>query len=208
MTLSTKLNHLPPLTPLPSADTMRSVQIDASAHHHLLARASVPCVALAGTPETASCVMPNFAPPPSCLPSLAAVLLAAPLAAQKRLRYYEGSDSRRPHLRATGLSAYSALSSRRSAPNHASRSVAALSVVSAPSTVPGFATIQQARHGFTPNRIRSPTDWRFASGCSPPRLAATQLPSATKLRRTSTGTCTLLTKRPCGRTGWPGQARP
>ena len=83
MTLSTKLNHLPPLTPLPSADTMRSVQIDASAHHHLLARASVPCVALAGTPETASCVMPNFAPPTSCLPSLGAVLLAAPLAAQK-----------------------------------------------------------------------------------------------------------------------------
>jgi hypothetical protein len=48
----------------------------------------------------------------------------------------------------------------------------ALSVVAAPSVVPGFATIQQARHGFTPNQIRAPTDWRFASGCFPPCLAA------------------------------------
>ena len=48
----------------------------------------------------------------------------------------------------------------------------ALSVVAAPSVVRGFTTIQQARHGFTPNRIRAPTDWRFASGCFPPCLAA------------------------------------
>src|SRR5438552_18995359 len=51
MTLSIRLYHLPPLTPLPSADTMRSVQIEASAHHHSRRRAFVPCVALAGTPR-------------------------------------------------------------------------------------------------------------------------------------------------------------
>ena len=49
-----------------------------------------------------------------------------------------------------GLSAYSALPSRHSDPNHAVRPMVALSVVAAPSVVRGFATIQQARHGFTP----------------------------------------------------------
>src|SRR5437016_11211784 len=82
MALSTRLNHLPPWTPLASADTMRSVQIEASAHHHSRPRASVPCVALAGTPETPSCFIPDLAHPTSCLPSLKAVLLPAPSAAR------------------------------------------------------------------------------------------------------------------------------
>ena len=43
--------------------------------------------------------------------------------------------------------------------------------------LPGFATDEQARHSITPNQVRPPTDCRFTSGCSPPRLAATQLPS-------------------------------
>jgi hypothetical protein len=42
----------------------------------------------------------------------------------------------------------------------------------------GFALSGQARHGTPPNRVRYPTGCSFASGCSPPRLAATQLPSA------------------------------
>src|ERR1700675_3921090 len=94
MALSTMLNHLPPLTPLPSADTMRSVQIEASAHHQVRGcppAASPPCLALAAL-SGLSCSMPNLAHPASCLPSLKAVLLPAPLAV-KRLRYYEGSDS-------------------------------------------------------------------------------------------------------------------
>src|SRR5205085_6775576 len=76
-TLSTKLNHLPPLTPLPSADTMRSVQIDASAHHSPWScppAASLPCVASRALSEL-SCVMPDFPHPTSCLPSLETVLL-------------------------------------------------------------------------------------------------------------------------------------
>src|SRR5712671_5054997 len=80
MTLSIRLYHLPPLTPLTSADTMRSVQIDASAHCQLGRRASVSCVVLADTPET-TCSIPDLASPPSCLPSLEAVLLPAPSAA-------------------------------------------------------------------------------------------------------------------------------
>ena len=109
--------------------------------------------------------------------------------------------------RTTGLSAYAVLPSRHSAPNHAIRPMAAFPVVSAPSAIPGFAVIQQARHGVTPKRVRPPADWQFASGCSPPHLTATQLPSASKPRHTSTGTRTLLTRRPHGGTGCPAQGR-
>src|SRR5262245_7395226 len=38
---------------------------------------------------------------------------------------------------------------------------------------------EQARHDTPPNRVRPPAGYPFASGCSPPRLTATQLPSAT-----------------------------
>src|SRR5262245_34064770 len=46
----------------------------------------------------------------------------------------------------------------------------------------GFAFARQARHGSRPNRVSHRTDWSFASSCSPPRLAATQLPSATRFQ--------------------------
>ena len=137
-------------------------------------------------------------------------MLAAPLTAQKRHRYYEGSDSRRPHpsvgslrlLRFAFPRAYAVHHPGcHSDPNHAIRPMDALSVASAPSVIQGFALIQQARHGFTPKQVRAPTDWQFASSCSPPRLSAKQLLSATKSRLTLTGTFTLLTKRPHGRTG-------
>src|SRR5215469_10959562 len=77
-TLSIRLNHLPPLTPLPSADTMRSVQIEASAHHSARVSppvTSAPCLAfaLAGL----RCSIPDLSHPASCLPSLGAVLLCA-----------------------------------------------------------------------------------------------------------------------------------
>jgi len=44
----------------------------------------------------------------------------------------------------------------------------------------GFAHEQKARPYARSNRVRHPTDYRFASGCSPPRLTTTQLPSATR----------------------------
>src|SRR3954470_3495954 len=62
ITLSIRLNHLPPLTPLPSADTMASVQTDASTQPQSRFRASVPCLAEAGTVETVPCVISG--PPP------------------------------------------------------------------------------------------------------------------------------------------------
>src|SRR5580704_9859379 len=79
--------------------------------------------------------------------------------------------------------------------------MAALSVAPAPSVLPGFTFPQQARRGYAPKRVRHPTDWQFTSGCSPPHLTATQLPSITELRPAPAGTRTLLTRRPHGRTG-------
>src|SRR5271163_4767052 len=82
MSLSIKLNHLPPVTPLTSADTMRSVQIEASTHHSSRFSppvVSVPCLALTTLPELC-CSIPTLAHPPSCLPSLGPVLLANPRA--------------------------------------------------------------------------------------------------------------------------------
>ena len=44
---------------------------------------------------------------------------------------------------------------------------------------PGFAMNEQARRTIPPKRVRHPAGCSFASSCSPPRIAATQLPSAT-----------------------------
>jgi hypothetical protein len=45
-----------------------------------------------------------------------------------------------------------------------------------------FALNPEARRYARPNRVRHPTDCRFVSGCSPPRVAATQLPLITRER--------------------------
>ena len=68
---------------------------------------------------------------------------------------------------------------------------------------PGFALNPRARRNTPLNRVRTPTGCPFASGCSPPRLAATQLRSVPKFRLTLTRTYTLLIqstyKRTCRR---------
>jgi hypothetical protein len=106
-----------------------------------------------------------------------------------------------------GLSAYSALPSQHSILNHVIRPPVALSVESAPSVVPGFATHEQARRVIPPKQVRHPTDCRFTSGCSPPHVTVTQLPSISGLRPTQARTCTTLTKRPHGRTHDAGNRR-
>jgi len=55
-----------------------------------------------------------------------------------------------------------------------------------------FALHSKARRCILPNRVRYPTDWSFASGCSPPHLTVTQLPSTTELDVTLNRTCTDL----------------
>src|SRR6266542_2733656 len=51
-----------------------------------------------------------------------------------------------------------------------------------------------------PNRVRSPTDRQFASGCSPRRFEPTQLPLASELWHTPARTFTVLMWRPHRRT--------
>src|SRR5215469_1669092 len=136
-----------------------------------------PCVAFSGTPEAACCLIPDSAPPTSCPPSLGAVLLPALFTA------YRGSGTTKAVTpadltRPAGLSAYSALPSR----------PVALPVASAPSVA---SRLRHERAGspqtYAESGSSSPacagagsTDCRFTSGCSPPRLTATQLPSITE----------------------------
>jgi len=64
-----------------------------------------------------------------------------------------------------------------------------------PGLCPGldFALGLQAHRYARPNRVRHPTDCIFASGCSPPHLAAAQLPLATRERASpEEGTSTPL----------------
>jgi hypothetical protein len=97
-------------------------------------------------------------------------------------QYYGGSDSCPHRPKPAGLSAYSALPSAHPAPNHVMRPErrfdSHISASGRTSNGPGFAINEQARRRTPPKRVRYPAGCAFASGCSPPRLAATQLPSA------------------------------
>jgi len=74
--------------------------------------------------------------------------------------------------------------------NHLTRSAIAFFRPSQRNGLPGVRTLSPPRSGLRhsladrryarPDRVRHPTDYRFASGCSPPRLTATQLPSTTR----------------------------
>ena len=115
-------------------------------------------------------------------------------------RYYSASDSCRRHLddRSPRLSRTNFPTFRlqpRGAPQHrfdrhfqrAER-------------FPDFAMNEQARRHTPPNRVRYPADCQFASGCSPPRLATTQLPSASGSWLAPARTSTMLFARLHGRT--------
>ena len=134
---------------------------------------------------------------PSALPS--AWFSCPHLSRLAPLRYYGASDSydRRTSHRSLRLLRL-AIQASRPQPRHAPerRFISRLSAFG----FLGFAMNEQARHATPPNQVRHPTGYSFASGYSPPRLATTQLPSATLLRFTMTRTCTVPTKRPHGRT--------
>ena len=81
---------------------------------------------------------------------------------------------------AAGLPTYLATPSCRSVSNHVGLPDHRLPPRQRDQRVSDFAMYEQARRSSPPNRVRPPTDRPFALGCSPPRLAATQLPSATE----------------------------
>ena len=77
----------PPWTPLTSAETMRSVQTEASNHDQ--SRASAPCLAVPGTDDACSCLIPAFPHPSSCPPSLQPVYAVRP--SPRRLTPHRGN---------------------------------------------------------------------------------------------------------------------
>ena len=126
------------------------------------------------------CHHPDLAPPTPCLPSLGMVLLPTPLAAARGIGTMKGSDFCRGH---PPRQISSLTSPCRPGIQTPTTRAARWSLCQSPQRhrlLPGFATNEQARHSFTPNRVCQPTDCRFTSGCFPPRLAATQLPSITE----------------------------
>ena len=150
-----------------------------------------------------SLLCPVFGYQPSCPTSLMRLLLrrTSPRSTRlRRVRYYWDSDpcQRSPRRQVSPLATChvpivpSSTTLQATASLYAPRQRAAL--------IQGFATLVQARRHTPPKQVRYPTDRQFASGYSPPRLTTTQLPSATELWPTPTGTCTLQVARPHGRT--------
>lgn len=172
-------SYLPLMTPLSSAANMHSLHPEASTHAPLRA---VRFCALAnpyGYYRRLLCSRcgahtSTFLPPvPRRCFAFSAFHGLWPL------RYHEGSDSCTAHLpcRSPHLLRHTFLSFRlqpRGLPDHR------LPPRQRDQRVSDFAMNEQARRSSPPNRVRYPTDRHFASGCSPPRLAATQLPSATE----------------------------
>jgi len=116
------------------------------------------------------------------------------------LRYYEGSDSCRviPQSRSPRLLRLTFLTFHpqpRDAPVH--RFTRHFSVYGEFQASPYPSRLAA---NIPPNQVRHPTDRQFASGCFPPRLTATQLPSATEPWHAPTRTSTVLIRRPHGRT--------
>ena len=158
---------------------MRSCHSVASARD--LLRASAPCIVLPDIGGASVCFIVALPHPPSCPPSLGAALLSALVAAPRRCGTMRALTPAAPRQRNRSLRSIR-LPSGHPAPNHVMRpDVTCLSPRASGRflAVPGFATHEQARRHTPPNRVRHPTGCPFASGCSPPRLAATQLPSAT-----------------------------
>ena len=164
---------------------MRSVHLSASTPVRLFPACSVsaPCLASSGTRRcfSASAWSSHIHLP--ARPFLRAVLLPSPLVVRApdhlgTMRALTPAPLRRRSRPLRSIR----LPSRHPAPNHAmqpGRHVLTTSCDRPVLAVPGFALNEQARHCTPPNRVRVPTGCRFASGCSPPRLAATQLPPAT-----------------------------
>ncbi len=116
-------------------------------------------------------------------------------------RYYEPSDFCRCSCPSTDLPAYFAPPSLRSVCNHPIGSQDRLiHHPQRPALLLGFVAKPDSSPPDETESSSSPTDHRFASGCFPPRLAATQLPSATRPWLASTGTSTPLVMRHHGRT--------
>jgi hypothetical protein len=166
--------------PLPGAANIRSVHTAGSARGNL-PQVSPPCSG--HTPTDGGFVSFSIASR-IYLPS---ILCSVP--ATTHQRYYDASDSRWA-LVPTGSPSFlhTTFLPFHPQPPYGSRhrfNTLPLSVTSFLAVFRqglGFAIHMQARHTIRPKRVRHPTDRQFAFRCFPPRLAATQLRSATGRR--------------------------
>ena len=161
--------------------------------------ASISISALSGL--SLSTFLPHFPNAPFALTHVSTLQLLL------RVRYYWDSDScpRSPHRQVSPLATCHLPIVPSSTTLYATASL--YPPLQRAALIPGFATLVQARRNTPPKQVRHPTDRQFASGYSPPRLTTTQLPSATELWPTPTGTFTLQMARPRGRTlnRWRGR---
>ena len=108
--------------------------------------------------------------------------------AQRALRTLTRGNEHPPYPRQVSL-VHTARPSMHSVTTHLARPAIASPLPTQRDRLPGlcpgldFALSPKARRYARPNRVRHyPTDCMFVSGCSPPRVAATQLPLATRER--------------------------
>src|SRR6266480_4954490 len=187
------------MTPLSSAANMRSLHSEASTHNRYRSFVSAPCLTLTGTTGATLC---------SRRGSHASTFLSPFPRHDFAFRAFRGSTRNGTMETLTpaaltydaGLPTYLATSSCRSVSNHVGPPEHRLPPRQRDQRFSDFAMYEQARRSSPPNRVRYPTDRQFALGCSPPRLAATQLPSATELWLSPAWTFTMLLWRLHGRT--------
>ena len=124
---------------------------------------------------------------PRALPRFLA-LTGALTPAQGALRTLIRGNEHPPYPRQVSL-VHTARPSLHSVTKHLARPAIASPLPAQRDRLPGlcpgldFALNPQARRSARPNRVRhDPTDCKFVSGCSPPRVAATQLPLTTRER--------------------------
>jgi hypothetical protein len=161
------------------AANMRSCSDEASTYVHSWSQVSAPCLTLTGTTGAILCSRRSshastFLPP---FPRRGFAFRTS--RGFHRFGIMKALTPVRLTCRA-GLPAYLATPSCRSVSNHVGLPDHRLPPRQRDQRVSDFTMNEQARRSSPPNRVRSPTDRQFASGCSPPRFAATQLPSATE----------------------------
>ena len=156
-----------------------------------MGRASAPCAALSGIPGAVCASVVVFTSPPSCPPFLGPVYAAR---ASRGLRHCGPMRALSPG----GLALTRQVSPLplRCLPSiqPPTTTWASTSLCQSPQRIepgltpencsrretPGFASMRQARRTTPPKRVRHPAGCSFASDCSPPRLTASQLSSATQ----------------------------
>jgi len=208
-TLSIRLYHFPPLTPLSRAASILSVHTDGSTQSHIRDRCSRSCLALLGTNDRCSS---TGTPSKICFPvplRSPEVMLSPGSSLLWALWLLPPSQpgDRSPCLMTltfqpfrlqpqdSSWTGFTVTSFNRS--GFLTRTEALHSLP----RVLVFTMHTEARQLIPPNRVRYPTDWSFASSCSPPCLTTTQLLSATRLddtlNETRTHPISITHRRTC-----------